>query len=118
MGKVKSPVIHFEIGCDNLSETIDFYKKTFEWEISSNENSAIIENKGTNGIPGHITELGHEPRNYINIYIESENINQDLKKIETNGGEKLIGPIMLPDNREFAWFRDVAGNTVGLITSE
>ena len=76
--------------------------------------SASIETDDGAGVPGHITELGHDPRNYINIYIQSENINEDLKLIESNGGKKLIGPLDLPDGRKFAWFQDIAGNTVGL----
>ena len=28
---MNSPVVHFEIGCDNLSETVEFYKSVFNW---------------------------------------------------------------------------------------
>lgn len=111
---MKKPVVHFEIGCDNLSETVEFYKKIFNWSIISESNSALIESSDKNGIPGHITRLGHEPRNYINIYIQTSTIEKDLVEIESNGGKKLVGPIELPDGRTFAWFLDIAGNTVGL----
>jgi len=30
---MKKPVVHFEIGCDNLAETIGFYKEVFNWNI-------------------------------------------------------------------------------------
>lgn len=113
---MQKPVVHFEIGCDNLSETVEFYKEIFNWTISPKNNSAKIEHNGEYGIPGHITELGHEPRNYINIYIETTDIVEDLKRIESKGGKKLVGPIELPDGRTFAWFQDIARNTVGLIT--
>lgn len=114
MGK---PVVHFEIGCDNLSETVEFYKDIFDWTITTKDNSAIIDTGHESGIPGHITQLGHEPLKYINVYIETETIDDDLKLIEAKGGKKLVGPINLPDGRTFAWFQDVAENTVGLITS-
>lgn len=113
---MSKPVVHFEIGCDNLSETVEFYKNVFDWNIITKDNSALIHTEKEGGIPGHITELGHEPRKYINIYIETKSIESDLKVIEFNGGKKLVGPIVLPDGRSFAWFQDVAGNTVGLIT--
>lgn len=113
---MKKPVVHFEIGCDNLSETVEFYKKIFNWSIISESNSASIASNDKNGIPGHITKLGHAPRNYINIYIQTSTIVKDLEEIESNGGKKLVGPIELPDGRTFAWFQDIAGNTVGLIT--
>jgi len=108
------PVVHFEIGCDNLEKTAEFYREVFGWSIQKDGNSAQIDNVDK-GIPGHITELGHEPRNYINVYIETDDIDDDLAKIESSGCKKLIGPIDLPDGRSFAWFEDVAGNRVGLI---
>ncbi len=113
MGK---PIVHFEIGCDNLSETVDFYRDIFNWSIIPKGSSAAIDFDKEKGIPGHITELGHNPRKYINIYIETSNLVDDLKLIESKGGKKLVGPIDLPDGRTFAWFEDIAGNTVGLIT--
>ena len=116
MDKMRKPVVHFEIGCDNLSETVEFYKDVFNWTIITKDNSASIDTGTESGIPGHITELGHDPRKYINIYIETETIADDLKLIESKGGKKLVGPVDLPDGRTFAWFQDVAGNTVGLIT--
>jgi predicted enzyme related to lactoylglutathione lyase len=113
---MSKPVVHFEIGCDNLSETVEFYKDVFNWIIIPNSNSATIETGKGGGIPGHITELGHDPRKYINIYIETETLADDLKLIESKGGKKLVGPTDLPDGRTFAWFQDLAGNTIGLIT--
>jgi predicted enzyme related to lactoylglutathione lyase len=45
-----------------------------------------------------------------------DDINDSLKKIAEAGGKKLVGPVTLPDNRQFAWFSDPEGNMVGLIT--
>lgn len=68
-------------------------------------------------LAGHINQLGpEEPQKYIPIYIETESLEEDLQAIESNGGRRLVDPIRLPDGRSFAWFQDVAGNTVGLIT--
>lgn len=113
---MSKPVIHFEIGCDNLSETVEFYKEVFNWAIIPKGNSALIDTNKESGIPGHITELGHDPRKYIIFYIETEDIAHDLKVIESKGGKRLVSPVDLPDGRTFAWFQDIAGNTVGLIT--
>lgn len=89
MGK---PVVHFEIGCDNLTETVIFYKEIFNWSISPKGSSATIDFDKENGIPGHITELGHEPRKYITIYIETDTIEADLEQIEKKGGKTLVQP--------------------------
>ena len=55
---MRKPVVHFEIGCDNLSETVEFYKDVFNWTIIIKDNSASIDTGKESGIPGHITELG------------------------------------------------------------
>ncbi len=114
---MKKAVVHFEIGCSDIPKTADFYKKVFNWEINASGNSASIDTGREGAIPGHLTKLGEdEPQKYVNIYIETDTLEEDLRQVETNGGKLLIGPIKLPDGRSFAWFEDVAGNTLGLIT--
>lgn len=114
---MKKAVVHFEIGCSNIPETVGFYKKVFDWDIDPQGNSAAIDTGREGAIGGHITKLGpDEPEKYINIYVETDTIENDLKVIEANGGKVVVPIIKLPDGRSFAWFEDIAGNTVGLIT--
>ncbi len=113
-----NPVVHFEIGCKDLKKTSEFYQKTFGWDITAEPSSAQINTNADSGIQGHLTALGHEPHNYINFYIEVEDITGILDIIETNGGKTLIGPVEIPGGQQFAWFKDVAGNTLGLITKK
>ena len=116
---MKKAVVYFEIGCSNIPETVDFYKKTFDWNIVPTGNSASIDTGLEGAIPGHINKLGpNDPQKYITIYIETDSLEEDLKIIESNGGKTLVAPIQLPDGRSFAWFEDVAGNIVGLITPQ
>ncbi len=114
---MKKAVVHFEIGCGNITQTVDFYREIFDWNISPTENSASIDTGKEGAITGHINKLGiDEPQQYITFYIETDTLEIDLKMIEAQGGKKLVNPITLPDGRTFAWFEDVAGNKVGLIT--
>jgi predicted enzyme related to lactoylglutathione lyase len=39
-----------------------------------------------------------------------------LQAIEDNTGKVILKPIKLPDGRGFAWFEDMAGNRIGLLT--
>ena len=114
---MKKAVVHFEIGCQNIPETVDFYKSIFDWDITANGNSAAIDTGREGAIGGHINKLGpNEPEKYINIYIETDTLAEDLEAIVARGGKIVVPAIKLPDGRSFAWFEDVAGNTVGLIT--
>jgi predicted enzyme related to lactoylglutathione lyase len=114
---MKKAVVHFEIGCSDVGKTSEFYKNVFDWNVNQQQNSAMIDTGREGAISGHINKLSpDEPQKYITFYIETDSLTADLKSIESNGGRVLVNPVSLPDGREFAWFEDVAGNTVGLIT--
>ncbi len=113
---MKNPVVHFEIGCRDKEKTKEFYAGIFGWDITPNGPSLKIDTQSDRGVHGHITSLGHEPHNYINIYIEVEDIEEHLTKIEEKGGKTWVGPIDLPNGQKFAWFTDLDDNIVGMIT--
>jgi len=113
-----NPVIHFEIGCKYLEETSAFYSNIFGWATTQVPMAAFINTNSTDGIQGHITSLGHEPHNYVTVYIQVSSIEKYLQKITEAGGSKVIGPIPLPGGSRFAWFKDPAGNTIGLLQKQ
>ena len=107
------PVIHFEIGCKDIPRTQDFYAKLFDWNIQPAGPAAMIQTGGTGGIQGHITALGHEPFNYVTVYVQVDDIGAYLAKAEQLGGKRIVGPIEIPTG-SFAWMADPEGNTIGL----
>lgn len=111
-----NPVVHFEIGCKDLEGTTTFYTRLFGWAATSVPFAALLNTNSDKGVQGHITALGHEPHQYITFYIEVDEIPPVLEKIEAAGGKKILGPFPLPDGKQFAWFSDPGGNTVGLVT--
>ena len=54
-----NPVIHFEIGCQNLAETVEFYAKLFDWKMEDMGPATLIRTGAEVG--GHITALGPPP---------------------------------------------------------
>ncbi len=66
------------------------------------------------GIPGHITSLGHEPHNYVTVYVQVDDLKKHLSKAETLGGKTLVPPVEIPTGR-FAWLADPDGNIMGLL---
>ena len=107
------PVVHFEIGCKDIAATQDFYAKLFDWKIQAAGPAAMIETGGAGGIPGHITALGHEPYNYVTVYVQVNDIEAYLAKAQELGGKKLVGPIEIPTGT-FAWMTDPEGSVIGL----
>lgn len=108
-----NPVVHFEIGCRNLADTKNFYSQLFQWEF----NDLFQTNADSTGITGHLVSLGHEPHNYTIFYIQVDDVAAAIKKAESLGGSKIVGPITIPTGT-FAWLKDPQGNTIGLWKSK
>lgn len=120
-----APVVHFEIGCKNITATRQFYSKIFGWEYAdemSSPNMAMIGNLGpfagkpTDGIGGHINSLGHPPEQYVTVYMQVADIGGTLAQIEKLGGKTCVPKTEVPGMGHFAWFTDPEGNALGLWT--
>lgn len=109
------PVTRFEIGCRNSSATRKFYESVFGWKTKDDGLSASANTNSEQGINGAITALGHEPHNYVMIYMEVADVDDACTRIRKAGGEVTIGPIDIPGDRgRFAWFHDPEGNRLGV----
>jgi hypothetical protein len=106
------PVVHFEIGCKDKAATNAFYEAAFGWKIDAGPMGTIDTGSGE-GIQGHVVALGHEPHQFTNFYIQTDDVAASLKAIEELGGKTVVPPVPLPTGT-FAWFADPGGNTVGL----
>ena len=81
---------------------------------NSEQHSAMVNTGSTHGIQGHITALGHEPHNYVNIYVLADDLEATLAKVEALGGTVMIPVTEVPDQGWFAWFKDIEGTMMGL----
>ena len=110
---MSKPVVRFEIGCRDLGKTSDFYRELFDWDIRDHGISSRVL-AGEGGIPGQIVSLGHEPHNYVTIYIEVDDIKAYIEKLTSLGGTLIVGPVPIPVGY-FAWFKDPEGNVIALV---
>jgi len=116
MNKTKScPVVQFEIGCRDAQKTGHFYHQVFGWELGLQESPIALNTGSLEGINGFLTSLGHEPHNYVNIYIRVGNMSAAIESVRQEGGNVLVGPLPIPNGRTFAWITDPEGNMLGLI---
>jgi uncharacterized protein len=107
------PVVHFEIGCRDLAKTAAFFTELFDWKTQEMGPAAMISTGAGSGIHGHMSALGHEPHNYVTVYVQVEDLSAYLRKAEALGGKTLVPPVEIPAGT-FAWFADPEGNTIGL----
>ncbi len=100
------PVVHFEIGCRDKARTAEFFSKLFDWNTQEMGPAATkIDTGAGSGIGGHITALGHEPHNYVTVYIEVDDVQAYLDKAVALGGKALLPVIPIPQG-QFSWFSD------------
>ena len=110
-----NPVVRFEIGCKDSAKTVAFYEKIFDWNAQKNEIGAEIETGTNKGVDGAITALGHEPHQYVMVYMEVADADTACENIRAQGGEITIGPRDIPGGKgRFAWFKDPEGNQLGV----
>jgi predicted enzyme related to lactoylglutathione lyase len=107
------PVVHFEIGCRDAAKTQQFYTRMFDWKMQAAGPAVMIDAGGPGGIGGHITALGHEPHNYVTVYVQVDDPKAYLEKAAALGGKTLVPPVEIPTGT-FAWMADPDGNIVGL----
>ena len=114
-----NPVIHFEIGGEDVEKLIDFYSSVFEWDIMPLADQLYIADPASDkGIQGHLFQTTEETdaTNNVIIYVEVDDIQACLETVESLGGEILIQPQAIPGNAShFAMFRDPSGNRIGLL---
>lgn len=107
------PVMHFEIGCRDKARTAEFFGKLFDWNTQEMGPAMTIDTGAGSGINGHITSLGHEPHNYVTVYVSVDDVQAYLDKAAALGGKPLTPVITIPQG-QFAWFADPEGNVIGL----
>lgn len=116
-----APVVHFEIGCRNAEKNREFYGQMFGWQFEGYGPAQMVTNIGARpdgsggvGIGGHLNQLGHEPHNYVTIYVQVDDLNAALDKASKLGGQTLVPPQDVPGMGSFAWLKDPEGNAIGL----
>ncbi len=107
------PVVHFEIGCCDSTQTANFFSDLFGWNMQAAGPATMINTGTEGGIQGHIGALGHEPHNYTIFYVQVDDVQVYLDKAGALGGKTLVPPVEIPSGT-FAWFADPEGNTIGL----
>lgn len=120
-------VTHFEVPWDDKERAKDFYQKTFGWKpfewLEFNYTSwqtGPVNEKMQPAETGFING-GSSKRDpqmpYPMFYINTDNMDETLQKIQENGGKIVRGKTPLGENAKMgylAWFADSEGNILGL----
>jgi len=113
-----NPVTWFEIIGKDAVGLQKFYKEVFDWKLSAPAPEmgmySMLENEG-HGINGGIG-AGRPGQSQVTIYIEVNDPQAYLDKINRAGGKTLVPVTEIPGvGVTFAQFADPEGHVVGLL---
>jgi predicted enzyme related to lactoylglutathione lyase len=113
----KHPIVHIEFSAQDREQAGKFYSDVFGWKVQQipEMNYATFEAEGGPG--GGFNPVSDDyPAGTVFVYIQSDDIEATLKKIEAAGGKALIPKTEIPTVGWFAFFSDPTGNKVALYT--
>lgn len=112
-----APVTWFEISTSEAKAVREFYAELFGWNLQVLEeaNYALVNTGGKDTIGGGIGEA--QGPNQVIFYIEVDDPQAQLDRIEKAGGKTVVPVTEVPDLVTFAQFADPQGNVVGLVKS-
>ncbi len=114
----KRNVVHIEIPAANLEGAGKFYSDLFGWKISHMpEMNYTMWEAGDGSGGGFPAVSADNPAGQVLVYIDSDDIEADLKKVVKLGGKVLREKTEIPGMGWFGIFKDPTENVLGLYTS-
>lgn len=114
----KRNVVHVEIPAANVEAAGKFYQELLGWKITHDETLNYSMWEAADGTGGGFPAVSDEsPAGQVLVYIHSDDIDVDLRKVEELGGMVLQPRTEIPSTGWFGLFKDPTGNVLGLYTS-
>lgn len=114
----KRNVVHVEIPAKDVAATSKFYQDLFGWKIESiPEMNYTMWADGSGSGGGFPAVSDDNPPGRVLVYIDSDDIEADLKKVVELGGKVLHEKTEIPQTGWFGIFQDPTGNVLAVYKS-
>ena len=114
----KRNVVHVEIPAANVEGAAKFYADLFGWKLQNIPEMNYTMWEAGDGSGGGFPEVSADnPAGQVLVYIDSDDIEADLKQVEKLGGKMLHPKTEIPGMGWFGIFKDPTGNVLALYTS-
>ena len=114
----KRNVVHVEISANDVPVSSKFYADLFGWKMEHAPEFNYTMWSDGGGYGGGFTQVDeNNPAGQVLVYIDSEDIEADLKRVEELGGSVVTPKTEIPGTGWFGVFRDPTGNLLALYTS-
>lgn len=115
----KRNVVHVEIPAANVESAGKFYQELFGWKMQHVPEFDYTMWEDGSGYGGGFNRVSDEnPVGQVLVYIDSPDIEADLKNVESLGGSVVTPKTEIPGTGWFALFKDPTGNLLALYTSK
>ena len=115
-------LVHFEMNVKDVHKTIAFYESVFGWEFKKWDGPMDywLIMTGDENEPGIDGGLGFEEEGFPKVIntIDVNNIDDIIKKIESNGGEIVRLKHAVPGVGWLAYFKDSEGVMSGIMQND
>ena len=113
----KRNIVHIEIPTHKTQTSREFYESIFDWKMTHDEAMDYTMWEPAEAPGGGFIPTGAEVKpGDILLYIDSPDIDADLKRIKELGGVVIAPKTEIPNTGWFAVFKDPTGNTLALYT--
>lgn len=114
----KRDIVHIEFPAQNPKGAGEFYQKLFGWHVITDDQLNYTMFDPHEGPGGGFSPVDQGAKvGEVLVYINSEDIEADLKQAAALGGTVVQEKMEIPNTGWFGMFKDPTGNTVGLYTS-
>lgn len=125
-----NPVVHFEMPAEDRQRMMDFYSKTFGWQMAqmgSDMNEYVVVTttetdapggrpKNPGAINGGFYKKGATPETQApSLVISVDDVHVHIQKIKDAGGTIIAEPMEIPGVGLYAGFRDTEGNYLSIL---
>jgi hypothetical protein len=114
----KRNVVHIEIPAANVEAAGKFYQDLFGWKMEHAAEFDYTMWSDGSGYGGGFNKVSeHYPVGQVLVYIDSDDIDADLRQVENLGGTVVAPKTEIPGTGWFGIFQDPTGNKIALYTS-
>lgn len=111
----KNGFVHIELSAINRDAAANFYRQVFNWTVTDLPEMDYATFETGDGPGGGFSPiLEDNPAGTVTVYIETDNIEETLAKVEKAGGKTVKTRTEIPGMGWFALFKDPTGNMLGV----
>ena len=113
------PIVHVEISANDREAAGKFYANLLGWKIvQMPEMNYATFDYGVEGVGGGLNPVREDnPAGTVVVYVDTDDIDADLAKVEKLGGKVVTPKTEIPGMGGFGLFKDPTGNLIGLFTN-